>query len=426
MAILFIVFLLQAIWLYQTFLLTKENLRKQVTQEFISSIQKEVDFQEKSRQKINIGKDFTFSSSNIDISVYPVNIILLEAQYFYNTPPIISNIDSLLSNALKEKNIADDFVINRRNTIENIVIESTAPETQAQWSKALKTKEIPMRLDQSETLQLLVLNPNWSIFHQMSYIILLSALVVFLVAIGLWWQYKNYLKEKQIRQFQKDHTEATVHNMVTPLQTVSIANNTLRENTITQVEKQQKFLQMQRNQIDNLQNQVEKILTVSRANNSGIVVNKTSVNIEELINMVCESFNKKSKKQVCIQKHFKLSKKIAKIDAQLFSDVLNNLIENSIKYSRDTVNIVITTQLTAQNLKIKIADNGLGIAPKYQNHIFDKFNRGAAPFRDGAKGFGIGLSFVKVVTEAHNGTVNLFSKGENKGTTFTIQIPQEG
>ncbi len=114
----------------------------------------------------------------------------------------------------------------------------------------------------------------------------------------------------------------------------------------------------------------------------------------------------------------------ATVDAQLFTEVLHNLIENSIKYSGKSVTITIDCKRTEKELVVKVSDNGLGIASKYQQHIFEKFNRGAAPFRKGAKGFGIGLSFVKVVVEAHEGTVSLFSEGENKGTSFTLRIPQ--
>lgn len=101
------------------------------------------------------------------------------------------------------------------------------------------------------------------------------------------------------------------------------------------------------------------------------------------------------------------------------------LIENAIKYSRESVAITIDCKRTNEEFIVKVTDNGLGIAPKYQKNIFEKFNRGAAPFRQGAKGFGIGLNFVKTVVEAHKGTVSLFSKGENEGTCFTLCIPQK-
>lgn len=421
--ILLIIFSLQTVWLYQTFLLTKENLIKQVTQEFISSIQKEVDFQESKRREIKVGKTFTFDSE-ADISSFPINIILLEAQYFYNTPPLIANVDSLLSNALKEKNIKGDFVINRINTLDDTVIESTAPETESQWRESLKTEEIPMRLDKSESFQLLLLNPNWSIFIQMAYIILLSALVVFLVTMGLWWQYKNYLEEKKIRRFQKNHANALVHNMATPLQTIHIINSTLLENSITEPEKQKKFLTIQQNQIKNLQNQVNRILLVSRANISGIKLSKATVDIEEFVSEVCEPFGRERKKEIHIERHFTLSERTISVDKQLFSDVLNNLIENAIKYSGAKVNIEVATELTSEELLVEVKDDGFGIALKDQEFVFERFNRGAAAFRDGVTGFGIGLSFVKVVVEAHGGTVSLFSKGEKQGTTFTIRIPR--
>ncbi len=420
------IFILQGIWVYKTFQLSRSNLTKEVRQAFIYSTQQETDFREKKRQvEINSNKQFVFKYDNLEISSYPVNIMILEALYFYGCPIKVANISKILKEELKKRNIYTEFVINRTNPKDNIILESTASETKKEWSSALKVESIPLRVDKSEVLQLYLLKPNWTIFHQIIIIIIsLSILLILLVAMGLWWQYSSYLRERKLRQFQKDHTEAVIHNMATPLQTIKITTETLKGSQRLPRDKQEKFLAILERQTGNLQDQVKKILTVSRANKSGLAINTKTVNIENLINNASEQFRNIRKKEVHLDTIFTLEHPSATIDAQLFTEVLSNLIENSIKYSGESVKITINCECTSKELIVKVTDNGLGIAPKYQKHIFDKFNRGAAPFRGGVRGFGIGLSFAKVVIEAHEGKITLFSKGENKGTTFTIRIPQ--
>ena len=98
------------------------------------------------------------------------------------------------------------------------------------------------------------------------------------------------------------------------------------------------------------------------------------------------------------------------------------MVDNAIKYSGASVAIDINCQLTDDGLIISIKDNGYGIAKKDQQIIFAKFERGAAVTRKEAKGFGLGLAYVKSIVNAHGGTVNLFStKGE--GTTFELFFP---
>ncbi len=425
--LLLMIFVLQGIWLFQTFQLSQKNLKKELEKEFIYATQSETNFRELERQKASRekklvpDKNFEFITEK-NIAVFPVNIMILEALWFYNSPFSVDNILVTLEQRIKKQHLAGRFVVNKIRTQDNVVLESTAPETKAEWESALKTAPIPLRLDESEVLQLYLLNPNWTIFYQMAFIIFLSALMIGLVAIGIWWQYKNYINEKLLRKFQKDHTEAVIHNMATPLQTIRVANESLK---ILPQEQQQKFLTIQERQIISLESQVKKILTVARANKSGLAINTEDITIAAFIQSICEKHKSTEYKEIQLQTTFDLAKPKALLDAQLFTDVLDNLIENAIKYSRESVAITIDCKRTNEEFIVKVTDNGLGIAPKYQKNIFEKFNRGAAPFRQGAKGFGIGLNFVKTVVEAHKGTVSLFSKGENEGTCFTLCIPQK-
>jgi two-component system phosphate regulon sensor histidine kinase PhoR len=110
------------------------------------------------------------------------------------------------------------------------------------------------------------------------------------------------------------------------------------------------------------------------------------------------------------------------VDSTLIKNAIANLIDNAIKYSGDPVNINIKCYTTNQQIHISIEDNGFGISDEDKDKIFGKFERGAAVGRKGAKGFGLGLNYVKQVVKAHGGIVLLFSN-KGKGSIFSLVIP---
>ena len=111
-------------------------------------------------------------------------------------------------------------------------------------------------------------------------------------------------------------------------------------------------------------------------------------------------------------------------DRMHIGNVICNLLENAIKYSHNAVTIRICyQQRTDGMLQISIADNGIGIARADQRYVFDKFYRSETVKDKTIPGIGLGLSYVKLLVEAHGGTIS-FESTEGEGTTFTILIPQ--
>ena len=105
------------------------------------------------------------------------------------------------------------------------------------------------------------------------------------------------------------------------------------------------------------------------------------------------------------------------------SQMLGNLVENSIKYSGDSVNIEIGVKSNTENVELSVRDNGMGIMENDINRIFQKFYRSEEAMRSGAPGVGLGLAYVRLLAEAHGGGVSVESEPE-KGSCFTIKIPQ--
>jgi two-component system phosphate regulon sensor histidine kinase PhoR len=112
---------------------------------------------------------------------------------------------------------------------------------------------------------------------------------------------------------------------------------------------------------------------------------------------------------------------IHNIDSTHFKNVIQNLLENALKYSQGTVEIEIETLTKGNEFQLRIKDKGIGIAPEFHKLIFDKFYRVPTGDLHVVKGFGLGLNYVKKIVEAHGGVINLKS-GFGKGTEFTIKL----
>ncbi|HYC28510.1 MAG TPA: ATP-binding protein, partial [Chitinophagaceae bacterium] len=105
-----------------------------------------------------------------------------------------------------------------------------------------------------------------------------------------------------------------------------------------------------------------------------------------------------------------------------FTNLISNLIDNAIKYSKENLIIRVTTHSTNRHIVIRIEDNGIGMTKETQRRIFEKFYRAHTGNLHNVKGFGLGLSYVKTMVDAHNGKIRVDST-LGKGTCFTIELP---
>ena len=127
-------------------------------------------------------------------------------------------------------------------------------------------------------------------------------------------------------------------------------------------------------------------------------------------------------KSVDLSTSFQSETMAGSFDPFLMENVLNNLIDNAVKYSNNSVKIEILCSIVSNKLQINVKDNGFGIAKNEQKHIFDNFERGSKMEGKGIDGFGIGLNYVNKVIKAHNGNISVKSE-EGQGSEFIILLP---
>jgi two-component system sensor histidine kinase VicK len=157
--------------------------------------------------------------------------------------------------------------------------------------------------------------------------------------------------------------------------------------------------------------------------NSSLV--KKRVDIVEKMKEILKQY-KGSESDISKTFHLNISNEpiFVKIDVYKFSQIINNLISNAIKFTKDDGEIILTLEDKQDALFISVADNGIGIPAKYHDKLFEKFTQARRKGLKGEPSTGLGMSIIKTIVEWHNGKIWFESK-ENEGTTFYIEIPKE-
>ena len=231
-------------------------------------------------------------------------------------------------------------------------------------------------------------------------------------------------RQKQVSEMKTDFINNMTHEFKTPIATISLASDSiLSPSIINNEDKIKRFLGIIKQENTRMLNQVEKVLQMARIDKREFELNLTKVNVHDTITKAVENSRLKVEvKDGTIET--KLSAGIAEIDADQnhLSNVINNLLDNAVKYSTETPHIVVTTRNVNDSIEIAVQDNGIGMTKESQKYIFNKFYRVHTGNRHDVKGFGLGLSYVKALAEAHRGEVSVKSE-LGKGSTFILKIP---
>ena len=326
-------------------------------------------------------------------------------------------VDSLLSVVNQNR----DFTILEVDHRGNILRRSNNQET----SSSLKTRVFSVRRDQSKGIQLALNNPYPELARRLSPLFLASAIILILFGVIL-LRLLHYLDEQQaIADLRNDFSYAMVHDMKSPLSSIIMGAHFLHSGKLdNKPEIKEKYYNIIESEAEHLLTLVNKLLTISKLENKKLILNKNEVNLEPIINDLIEKAKAKVEKPISIITDLRTKTVLA--DEQYMTEAIANLIDNAIKYSKDEIEIRITTSENDKNVLLKIYDNGIGISKEDQRIIFDKFGRAAIHEQNrkgGVSGFGLGLNYVDQVMQAHGGKVTVTSE-KDKYSEFTLYIPK--
>ncbi|MDD7089861.1 MAG: HAMP domain-containing sensor histidine kinase [Bacteroidales bacterium] len=261
------------------------------------------------------------------------------------------------------------------------------------------------------------------VFREMSGVIAASLILFFLLAFSFWFLVHAMLKQKSLEEMKSDFTNNITHELKTPVAVAYAANDALLNfEAGNDPEKRREYLEISQSQLKKLEGMIEQILSMSMESRKTFELRKEDIPLKPLLQTLAEQHRLSTEKpcEIHIESEDAL---VIHADRFHFGNVISNLIENAIKYSGDAVNIVIRAKTTSGGVEISVKDNGIGIAPDKQKHIFDKFYRVPTGDIHDVKGYGLGLYYAKTMVEKHGGTISV-SSTLGKGSEFRIFIPQ--
>ncbi len=229
------------------------------------------------------------------------------------------------------------------------------------------------------------------------------------------------LKQRRLSEIQKDFINNMTHEFKTPLSTIAISTSVLKDPSIINTpERLLNYATIIENESQRLKQQVERVLQMARLEKEDIGLKKEEQNLHELIQEAVTNSSLASKASIELR--------LEALDTKIMADKLHlvnvifNLLDNAIKYNNNTPVIQIHTSNTNGSVLLEIQDNGIGIRPEDQRKIFHRFYRVPTGNLHDVKGFGLGLSYVKLIIEAHKGKIAVASKPGN-GSCFSIVLP---
>lgn len=277
-----------------------------------------------------------------------------------------------------------------------------------------------------EVLMVVALDWEKSVLRSVAWNIALVILFTLVILAAFYVTIYTMLRQKKLSDIKNDFINNMTHEFKTPIATISLAVDALKNDKVMgNREKMSYFSGIIKEENQRMNKQVETILKASQLDKNEADFEMKPIHVHEVIEDVVDNFT--------LQLHDKNGEALVDLNAKEdlirgdevhFTNLVNNLMDNAVKYSKENVPVRIKVSTGNQNgrIFIKVEDNGIGMSKETQKRVFEKFYRAHTGNLHNVKGFGLGLSYVKSVTQSHEGNVKLEST-LGKGTTFTVDFP---
>jgi two-component system phosphate regulon sensor histidine kinase PhoR len=232
------------------------------------------------------------------------------------------------------------------------------------------------------------------------------------------------LRQKKLSEIKNDFINNMTHEFKTPLATISLAVDALRNEKVAQDrEKMNYFSGIIKEENKRMNKHVETILQAAVMDRQEITLNRVPLHVHNLVHEIMDNYKlqleeKGARAELSLDARYDF----VEADPVHFRNLISNLVDNAVKYSKENLLIKIATYNTNKFIGIRIEDNGIGMSKETVRRIFEKFFRAHTGNLHNVKGFGLGLSYVKTVVDAHDGKIKVDSV-LGKGSAFTLEIP---
>lgn len=338
-------------------------------------------------------------------------------------------IELQLRNELERRDIRDTFNIEISDNKSLIYSVKTTqnlfrPEKTSRFSTSLFAGDIGKSPGK---LTLIFPNKSAIIRDNMSYLMLPMVALLALLIGAFAYTLTIIFRQKKISEMKTDFMNNMTHEFKTPVTTIMIASESLRDPEIAADGKRvNKLANIIYDENVRLGNHIERVLNIARLEKENLKIEKVNVNLNSVVANVLDSMNLQLQKaNGTLQVDLDAENDIVIGDELHLSNVFFNLVDNAIKYSRETPTITVKSLNAKGCIIITIADKGVGMTKDQKEKIFDQFYRIPTGNIHNVKGFGLGLSYVNDIVKRLNGKIQVKSE-KDKGTLFELTFPLKG
>jgi len=332
----------------------------------------------------------------------------------------------IIKQALVAQNINADFEFALYNAY---TTEFVVPPSESMIEKILQSEFIfslkpSDRFIAPHYLMLYFPTQRLIFFQRNSFITtMIIAFVSIIMLIFIFMLFTLY-RQKKIADIKNDFINNMTHEFKTPLSTITLACEALSDEHMTSKKSSRDtYTSIIADENERIKLMVNNILQLAQLKKGQLNLHLEICDIHELITKICDSFSLLIKSEHGeIQEYLYAEHHTLAVDKMHIQNVVINLIENGIKYSKNHPKIAIKTENDKKNLLISISDSGIGMNKKSIKYIFNDFYRVPTGNIHNQKGQGLGLAYVKKIIELHGGSISVASELD-KGTTFCIALP---
>lgn len=275
-----------------------------------------------------------------------------------------------------------------------------------------------------ESLIIVVPNVNLFLLSALRWVILGAVLFIIVVLAAFFITIRSLINQKKLSEIKSDFINNMTHELKTPLSTISLAVDALKTAKVQSDAKAvDYFSNIIKEENVRMNKHVETILQTAQLEKKEYELNKQEVDLHDLILGVLDSFKLQiDSKPNQVQTFLEAKQTITLADEEHLLHLFSNLIDNAIKYSKESIDITIYTKNINGKFMFTIEDKGIGMTADTLKHIFEKFYRAHSGNIHNVKGFGLGMSYVKWVVDIHKGNIEVQSE-LNKGTRVEVSLP---
>ena len=326
--------------------------------------------------------------------------------------------DSVLRNQLSHRFIYPDFLCVRVvNSNDSVICDNPKLKSES----GLDTYRFNINPDEGIYYKAYITPLTRHILSQMMGVIITVFLLLLAFSFAFWYLFRTVSEMRTLEEMKDDFVSNMTHELKTPVAIAYSANDALLNyDTANDPQKKVTYLNIANKQLKRLGELVENILAMSMERRKTMKLKPETVLLRPFVEEIAIAQRMRGEKVITIDINIDEDVSI-KADKTHLSNILNNLIDNAIKYSGDSVAITIS----GNEKEISVADNGIGIPAKSIPYLFNKFYQVPHGNRQDVRGYGIGLYYVKSILDKMGWDIDVRSK-EREGSVFTIKISNDG